>query len=197
MKLQQLSDDIAFRTGIKRAFQLFLAGSLLTNLLLAVALTLADRTHRETMVPPEIKKGFWVEDSKVSGDYLEQMGLFLVQLAMNNTPISAEYNARTLLKYVGPASYGEIEKLLLGNAKRLKDDNASTVFAPSQITASEKENAVAFSGVFSTYISDKRVSQVQKDLLVRFGYSGGKVYILEMRETDPKQPFKDQDKKAG
>jgi conjugal transfer pilus assembly protein TraE len=197
MKLQQLSDDIGFRTGIKRAFQLFLAGSLLTNLLLAVALTLADRTHRETMVPPEIKKGFWVEDSKVSGDYLEQMGLFLVQLALNNTPVSAEYNARTLLKYVGPASYGEIEKLLLGNAKRLKEDNASTVFAPSQITASEKENAVAFSGVFSTYISDKRVSQVQKDLLVRFGYSGGKVYILEMRETDPKQPFKDQDKKAG
>jgi conjugal transfer pilus assembly protein TraE len=197
MKLQQLSDDIAFRTGIKRAFQLFLAGSLLTNLLLAVALTMADRTHRETMVPPEIKKGFWVEDSRVSGDYLEQMGLFLVQLALNNTPISAEYNARTLLKYVGPASYGEIEKLLLGNAKRLKEDNASTVFAPSQITASEKENAVAFSGVFSTYISDKRVSQVQKDLLVRFGYSGGKVYILEMRETDPKQPFKDQDKKAS
>jgi conjugal transfer pilus assembly protein TraE len=149
------------------------------------------------MVPPEIKKGFWVEDSKVSGDYLEQMGLFLVQLAMNNTPISAEYNARTLLKYVGPASYGEMERLLLGNAKRLKEDNASTVFAPSLITASEKENAVAFSGVFSTYISDKRVSQVQKDLLVRFGYSAGKVYILEMRETDPKQPFKDQDKKAG
>jgi conjugal transfer pilus assembly protein TraE len=197
MKLQQLSDDIAFRTGIKRAFQLFLAGSLLTNLLLAVALTMADRTHRETMVPPEIKKGFWVEDSKVSGDYLEQMGLFLVQLALNNTPISAEYNARTLLKYVGPASYGEIEKLLLGNAKRLKEDNASTVFAPSQVTASDKENAVAFSGVFSTYISDKRVSQVQKDLLVKFGYSGGKVYILELRETDPKQPFKDQDKKAG
>ena len=197
MKLQQLSDDIAFRTGIKRAFQLFLAGSLLTNLLLAVALTMADRTHRETMVPPEIKKGFWVEDSKVSGDYLEQMGLFLVQLALSNTPISAEYNARTLLKYVGPASYGEIEKLLLGNAKRLKEDNASTVFAPIQVTASEKDNAVAFSGVFSTYISDKRVSQVQKDLLVKFGYSGGKVYILELRETDPKQPFKDQDKKAG
>jgi conjugal transfer pilus assembly protein TraE len=197
MKLQQLSDDIAFRTGIKRAFQLFLAGSLLTNLLLAVALTMADRTHRETMVPPEIKKGFWVEDSKVSGDYLEQMGLFLVQLALNNTPISAEYNARTLLRYVGPASYGEIEKLLLGNAKRLKDDNASTVFAPSQVTASQNDNAVAFSGVFSTYISDKRVSQVQKDLLVKFGYSGGKVYILELRETDPKQPFKDQDKKAG
>ena len=29
MKLQQLSDDIGFRTGIKRAFQLFLAGSLI------------------------------------------------------------------------------------------------------------------------------------------------------------------------
>ncbi len=193
MKLKQLSDDIAFRTGVKGIFQVLLIGSFTTNLLLAIALASADRTHRETMVPPDIKRTFWVEDSKVSAEYLEQMGNFIIQLALDNTPVNAEYNAKMLLKYAAPASYGELEKTLLINAKRLKDDNASTVFSPRAVTPNERENSIAFSGVLTTYIGDKRVSEVQKNYLVKLGYSSGRVYVLELRETDPKQPFKEPD----
>lgn len=193
MKLKQLSDDIAFRTGVKGIFQVLLIGSFATNLFLSIALASADRTHRETMVPPDIKRTFWVEDSKVSAEYLEQMGNFLMQLALDNTPISAEYNARMLLKYAAPASYGELERMLLVNAKRLKEDNASTVFSPRGVTPNEKENSIAFSGVLTTFIGDKRVSEVQKNYLVKLGYSAGRVYVLEMRETDAKQPFKEPD----
>lgn len=193
MKLKQLSDDIAFRTGVKGIFQVLLIGSFTTNLFLAIALASADRTHRETMVPPDIKRTFWVEDSKVSAEYLEQMGNFIIQLALDNTPVNAEYNAKMLLKYAAPASYGELEKTLLINAKRLKDDNASTVFSPRAVTPNERENSIAFSGVLTTYIGDKRVSEVQKNYLVKLGYSSGRVYVLELRETDPKQPFKEPD----
>lgn len=193
MKLKQLSDDIAFRTGVKGIFQVLLIGSFATNLFLAIALASADRTHRETMVPPEIKKSFWVEDSQVSNEYLEQMGTFLLQLALDNTPVNAEYNAKMLLKYAAPASYGDLEKALLINAKRLKEDNASTMFSPRAVTPNEKDNSIAFSGVLTTYIGEKRVSEVQKNYLVKLGYSAGRVYVLELRETDAKQPFKEPD----
>jgi len=189
MKISQLSEDLAFRTGVKKIVQMLMVGSLLTNFLLATALVLADRTHRETLVPPDIKRSFWIEDSNVSADYLEQMATFLLQLALDNTPVSAEYNAKMLLKYVAPASYGELEKDLLINAKRLKDDNASTVFSPRTVIPNDKEKSIAYSGVLTTYIGEKRVSEVQKHYLVRFGYSYGHIYVLEMRETDPKQPF--------
>lgn len=193
MKLKQLSDDIAFRTGVKGILQVLLIGSFATNLFLSIALASADRTHRETMVPPDIKRTFWVEDSKVSSEYLEQMGTFLMQLALDNTPASAEYNARMLLKYAAPASYGELERVLLVNAKRLKEDNASTVFSPRAVTPNDKENSIAFSGVLTTFIGDKRVSELQKNYLVKLGYSAGRIYVLEMRETDAKQPFKEPD----
>lgn len=179
------------RTGFKRIGQMLLVGSMATNLFLGIALATADRTHRETIVPPVIQKSFWIEDSKVSADYLEQMGLYLVQLALNNTPVNAEYQAKQLLKYAAPASYGELEKTLLVNAKRLKEDNASTMFSARAVTPDEHNNSVAFSGVLTTFIGDKRVSEVQKTYLIRFGYSAGRVYILEFRETDAKQPFKD------
>lgn len=191
MKITQLSDDIAARTSVKRSVQFLLLCSIATNLLLSVALARADRTHRETMVPPEIRKGFWVEDSAVSPEYLEEMGSFLLQLAANNTPVSAEYNARLLLKYAAPASYGELEKTLLGNAKRLKDDNASTMFSARAVTPNEQEKSVAFSGVLTTYIGEKRVSELQRTYLLKLGYAAGRVYVLEIRETDAQQPFKE------
>jgi conjugal transfer pilus assembly protein TraE len=191
MRIKQLSNDIAFRTGIKSLFQALMFASIATNLLLSVSLVSADRTHRETIVPPEIKKSFWVEDSKVSAEYLEQMGTFLLQLALNNTPVNSEYNAKMLLKYAAPASYGELEKMLLINAKHLKDDNASTMFSPRSVTPNDRDNSIAFSGVLTTFIGDKRVSELQKNYLVKLGYSGGHIYVLELRETDAKQPFKD------
>jgi conjugal transfer pilus assembly protein TraE len=191
MKLPELSDAIAFRLGISKVVQLLLVGSFVLNIILAVTNVMADRTHRETMVPPEIHKTFWVEDQHVSPEYLEQMGTFLLELALNNSPASAEYNAKMLLKYAAPASYGELEKILLANAKRLKDDNASTVYSPRSISIGEKTNTVVFSGVLSTYIAEKRVSQTQLNYLIKLGYQTGRVYVIEMRETDSKQPFKD------
>jgi conjugal transfer pilus assembly protein TraE len=197
MKIKQLSDDIAFRTGVRAFFQLLLLASVATNLFLAIALAAADRTHRETMIPPDVRKSFWVEDSKVSADYLEQMGTFLLLLALDNTPVNAETNAKMLLKYAAPASYGELEKTLLGNAKRLRDDNASTMFSPRAVTPNERENSIAFSGVLTTFIGEKRVSEIQRNYLIRLSYSGGRVFVQEMRETDAKQPFKDVDPKQS
>jgi len=192
MRLNNLSADVAFRTGVRTFVQMMLLASLATNLLLAFAVATADRTHRETLIPPAINKSFWVDDRGASGEYIEQMGLFLLQLSLNNTPVSAEYNARLLLKYASPSSYGELERAMLTLAKQLKDSNASTVFSVRNVTVSEKTQAVAFGGVLTTYIADKRVSEISKTYLVRFANSAGRAFVSELRETDPKQPFSEQ-----
>ena len=75
MRLNNLSADVAFRTGVRTFVQMMLLASLATNLLLAFAVATADRTHRETLIPPAINKSFWVDDRGASGEYIEQMGL--------------------------------------------------------------------------------------------------------------------------
>jgi conjugal transfer pilus assembly protein TraE len=187
----KLTSDIEARLGIKKVILLALAASLATNVLTAMALATKSDTHRQTIVPPEISKTFWVEDRNVSAEYLEQMGVFALQLALNNTPSSAEFNARQLLKYVAPASYGEIEKTLMANARELKDHSSSTVFAAMQTSVLPERNAISISGVYTTWIGDKRTSQVSKTYLLRFAYSGGRIYIRDMKEVDQKQPFKE------
>ncbi len=197
MHIGQLSTEIAFRTGITRATQALIAISVATNCFLGFELARADRTHRETMVPPEIHKTFWVEDDNVAPEYLEQMGLFLLKLALDNTPVNAEYNAKTLLKYAAPASYGELQNALLANAHRLAEDNAATMFSVRSVTPKPSDKSIAFAGVLTTYIGDKRVSEAQKTYLVRLRYAEGRCYVLELRETAPRTPFLDEPAAQG
>lgn len=191
MKITKLSEEIEFRSGFKMVFQAILALSLMMNLLLAIGLAKADRTHRETMVPPVIHKTFWVEDDKVSPEYLEEMGLFITQLALNNSPMSIDYNIEKLLKYAAPQSYGELEKTLKVTAVNMKRDASSTVFSVRGVTPNDKDNSVAFSGMLATYIAEKKTSEVPKAYIIKFGYSAGRVYVIEFRETDVKHPYKE------
>ena len=46
--------------------------------------------ERVIVVPPAVHKSFWVENDRVSAEYLEQMGYFLIQLALNVTPQSVD-----------------------------------------------------------------------------------------------------------
>ncbi|MBK6616128.1 type IV conjugative transfer system protein TraE [Ottowia sp.] len=189
MKIQELSKEIAARNSIKAAFQLLLVCSVLTNILLAITVMNADRTHRETLIPPEISKTFWIEDKKVSGEYLEQMGLFILRNALDVTPASAEYQARQILNYTNPESYGALEKELMANANRMKEANVSTFFAVSARAVDEAAQAVSFIGTLSTILVDKTVSTEHKAYMVTFGRANAKTFVRELRETSLAQPM--------
>jgi conjugal transfer pilus assembly protein TraE len=184
MNPRLLGSELEIRTGMKLSLQWLLAGSIGTNLVLAVALTLADRTHREVLIPPEVTKTFWVESNKASGTYLEQMGLFILRTAFDVTPVSAEYQMRQLLKYVAPASYGSMEAHLMEQAKRIAQNNVSTFFSPTGISVDEKAQRVRFNGVLKTILGDRTVSETPKLYEIAFAMSNGRLYLTEIGELD-------------
>lgn len=189
MKANELTKEVAARTSIRVAWQLMLVASVATNVLLAVGVLTADRTHRETLVPPKIHQTFWVENDRVSGTYLEEMGLFILTNALDVTPASAEFQARQILNYADPKSYGALEKDLLANAVRMKEGNVSTFFAVNARTLDEPNQAVAFTGTLSTILGDKTVSSEPKAYSIKFGMRNSKVVVLELRETSVAVPL--------
>ena len=101
MEIGKLSRQFEATTGIGRIIQMLAILSILGSFILAAALFIqVNKSHRETLVPPHINKTFWIDGEKVSPEYLEQMGLFVLQLAVNNTPSSVDYNNQVLLRYV-------------------------------------------------------------------------------------------------
>ncbi len=189
MNVKELSKEIAARTGIKQLFLALLAASILGNVLMAFAVITADRTHRETLIPPTISRSFWVEDTKVSNSYLEEMGLFVIRNALDVTPVSADFQHAQILKYANPQSFGVLQKELAANALRMKELNVSTFFSVTAVTPNEAKQQVAFHGILSTMLGDKIINTENKVYSITFGMSNGKIHVSELRETSTAQPF--------
>lgn len=190
MLVSNLMKDIEARTGLGKVMQSILAVALLTNVLLAASILTMDRTVRTIFVPPEITKSFWVDGRKLSADYLEQMGDWVVYQFATVTPASIDYKAAQILKYVHPSVYGDLSIRFKQGSMRLKQENLSRFFFPKEIRVSEQAQAVAFIGTQESWIVDKRLpGEGLKAYLVVFDWDGAHTTIKELRETDPKNPF--------
>jgi conjugal transfer pilus assembly protein TraE len=192
MKLAWMREDIASVRRATTFLVVLLVGSMLVNLVLAVFTMRLAGHERIVVVPPNIHKTFWVESDRVSSEYLEQMGYFLMQLTLNVTPQSVDHQAKVLLQYAAPASFGELRTALLAAAERLKRDGASTIFSARDVLVDERALKVGVRGQLTTFISDRRVSDVSKGYAIELQYSGGRIFLKAFRETNPNDPLENQ-----
>ena len=189
MKLAWMRQDLG---SARRASALLLAlliGAMLANVVLAALVFRLSSHQRVVVVPPSVHKTFWVEEERVSAEYLEQMGYFLMQLTLNVTPQSVDHQSKVLLQYAAPAAYGELRTTLLSAAERLKRDGAATVFSPRELAVDERGLRVGIRGQLTTFISDRRVSEVAKAYAIEFQYSAGQIFLKAFRETNPNDPL--------
>lgn len=197
MKLPWLQSDIASARRATTLLAALLVGSMLANVALAVlSLRMANR-ERVVMVPPTIHKSFWVETDRVSGEYLEQMAYFLMQLTLDVTPQSVDHQSGLLMQYAAPAAYGDLRAAMATTADRLKRDGASTVFSAQDIVVDEAAQRVGVRGQLTTFVSDRRVSDVSKGYAIELQYAGGRIFLKAFRETNPNDPLEIQSHPAA
>ncbi len=192
MKLAWMREDLASARRATTFLVVLLVGSMLVNLILAMFAVRLARHERVVVVPPTINKTFWVESERVSSEYLEQMGYFLMQLTLNVTPQSVDHQSKVLMQYATPGSYGELRTALMAAAERLKRDGASTVFSAQDLSVDERNLRVGVRGQLTTFISDRRVSEVSKGYAIELQYAGGRVFLKAFRETNPNDPLENQ-----
>ena len=78
---------------------------------------------------------------------------------------------------------------MAANAERIKRDGASTVFSPQDLQVDEATQRVGLRGLLTTFISDRRVSEVSKGYAIELQYAGGRIFLKTFRETTPNDPL--------
>ena len=197
MRLASLLADQASARRATALLAVLLAASMLATLLLAVHTLRQAGRERVVLVPPALHKTFWVEAERASPEYLEQMGYFLAQLTLNVTPQSVEHQSRLLLQYAAPASWGELRTAMAANADRIKRDGASTVFSPQDLQVDEATQRVGLRGLLTTFISDRRVSEVSKGYAIELQQTNGRIFLKTFRETNPNDPLETQSRSSA
>lgn len=183
-----LSDTDNARLEIR--FLRILAGGLALALIVSAGAALKlSGTEKTIVLPPDIKRSFWVSGASASKEYLEEMAYFYAGLALNITPAVSEYQNKLFLHYAAPAEYGRLQAELGARAAFLKKNNASTHFAVRTISTDDEALRVALSGTLSTWASDKKAGDRSVTYVVGFRLMNGRLYVTEFRETESNNPL--------
>jgi len=158
----------------------------LVQILMTARLIGAEKT---VLVPPEIKRSFWVSGSAVSKEYLEEMAYWYAGLALNITPAVSDYQNSLFLKYAAPSEYGRLQAEMGARAEFLKKNNTATQFSVRNVTTDEKDLKVALSGTLVTWTSDKKAGERNATYLVGFKFMNGRLYVSDFKETSDQNPF--------
>jgi len=138
--------------------------------------------ERIVLTPPAIEKSFWVAKDRVSASYLEQMGGFMAYLTLDVSPSSIEWKKAMLLQYVAPDVYGALQTRQDLEADRLKRLNATTQFSVAQLVPDEDTLSVHLKGRLATFINGTRTSDVEKEYVVGFDYTGNRIQLKRFEE---------------
>lgn len=140
--------------------------------------------ERIVLTPPTIDKSFWVAKDKVSASYLEQMGSFMAYLTLDVSPSSVEWKKGMLLQYVAPDMYGALQTRQDLEGDRLKRLNATTQFSVAQLVPNEDSLSVHLKGRLATFINGTRTSDVEKEYVVLFDYTGNRIQLKRFEELN-------------
>ncbi len=151
------------------------------GLALAIMFNMVGR-ERIVLTPPAIERSFWVTKDKVSASYLEQMGSFIAYLTLDVSPSSVEWKKTMLLQYVAPDVYGALQTRQDLEADRLKRLNATTQFSVAQLVPNEDSLTVNLKGRLATFINGTRTSDVEKEYVVAFEYTGNRIQLKRFEE---------------
>lgn len=144
---------------------------------------------RDTVIPPEVHKTFWVNDETFSPEYLEEMTYFIAGLQLNVTPANIDYQLRQFQKYAAPNAFGRLEVAGKLAAEKIRRESASTLVSAQQIIPDVSNRKGAICGMLSTYVTDKLAGTRQSCWVVDFDYLNGRIHVKDFRETSMQDPF--------
>lgn len=175
-----------------------LFGSFGLNLILAATVMSWPKTQRTVFLPLEINKSFWVDGDQISPHYLEMMGVHVLQLMLNVTPNSINYQGNLLLGITDPRAHPEIKKRINITSSKLKRDSISTFFQADEVFKDAKHPMrISWAGTEITMLSDKRVKEMRKIYFVEFATVAGKTVVSKFGEATEKDPLGIADKKKS
>ena len=177
--MKQRFYNLSLQKMMRQRNQVLIAGSLLviSNLILSGLLLFS--SQRVVIIPASPAKSFWVDGSRVSVEYLEEMALFFAQQILDVSPASAAYQRDVVLRYTDPSYYNALKKRLTEEEARYQGGQLATSFKPVQIKVNEGQFSAEITGDLVSYVGGRMSSSARECYLIRFGYQQGRLLVTQ------------------
>ena len=135
-------------------------------------------------------RDFWVEESRCSKRYLEEIGLFLADCLFTKTPADISIKNETVLKHVHPARFQTIKTALAREEKELTRKNQSLSFHPTHFYADPKKLKFFISGKQKAYLEKQKgtfADQVDIHYCLSFEVRRNQVLLIHIHKISKEQ----------
>jgi len=126
------------------------------------------------VLPPKVRKAFYLTGSKFSKGYMVNMGDYLSQKLLDLTPANYKYQLNTFLQFANPPDYNNLKMELLGQMKALAVLSVSQAFFPKTVLV--KGHTIYVGGILLRIIGNKSKSY-QKTLKIGYLIKNGELYV--------------------
>lgn len=168
--------------------QVILAGLLIIGCLQSGFLF--TKHERIIIHPPELTQHYWVEGNRFSPSYIEEMAGYICHLMLDVTPDSFPVQAKILLRYASPKTYGALKAQLANDEARLKQQQLCLNFSPKAITLNNLSSIAYVTGELQRYVGTKRIDSEQTTWKVVFSQKKGRLFLDTFESVDKKEVFK-------
>lgn len=183
MKNTDLINEIAVRTSTRKLIWLLLIVSIVTNMLVAIALVSNKQVTQTVLVPPKINRTLAVSNVDFSKEYLEEMAPYAAHLLLSGTPQTAAYNHQLLLGMTAPQYHDALEKELILTQRYLQRNNVSTYYTAKGAAADINDNTVILEGNFVATSQGKVIADADRKLIIKFENKSGKLGVTSIKEV--------------
>ena len=164
----------------QRNMLLGLTASLLL-LLIILSACLFFRSEKIIVLPPEVRREFWVEGNRFSPEYLEEMAVYFLHLALDVNQTTLPYNTEILARYSDVETGNYLRDKYEKDIKKLKRNDAATTFEVKELTVFPNKNTVHAEGILSNYVGSKKIRESNKNYEVIFKTCRGRLFFKAIR----------------
>ena len=164
--------------------KLLILSSVLLVVLILETICLLFKQEKIIILPPELKREFWVEGNKFSPEYLEEQAVYMIHLALDVNQVSYPYNMEILMRYADMETCNYLREEFEKNHKKLKQNDASTRFDVKDVTVYPERNKVYIQGTMHNFIGSKVIKTKQETYMVEFKVFKGRLFFKELKKIE-------------
>lgn len=157
--------------------------TVLLVLLIIMSLCLFFRSEKVIVLPPELRREFWIEGNRFSPEYLEEMAVYFLHLALDVNQTTLPYNTEMLARYSDVESGNYLRNKYEKDIKKLKQNDASTTFDVREVTVFPDKNIVHVAGMLNSYVGSKRIKDSQETYEVSFKTYRGRLFFKAIKRV--------------
>ena len=158
--------------------------SVLLIVLVILSACLFFRSERVIVLPPEVKQEFWVEGNRFSPEYLEEMAVYFLHLALDVNQMTLTYNTEILTRYSDVEAANYLHEKYARDIQKLKKNNASTTFEVKEVTVFPDLNIVRAEGILKHYVGSKCIKEHSDTYEVVFKTYRGRLFFKEIKQVE-------------